>query len=105
MPEQSEQPAAHAHTYYAPEELRNGRESGAWAYGVACGISSAYIPADPDDARRTDWVLHVDVRDDHVDGAVTAIVCAGGTVRRVQPGEYVFPVAAGHTMLVVKLGE
>lgn len=87
-------------TFYAPEGLRNGREVGAWAYGVACGLSGSPALVDPAGYE----ALHVCVKSDHVDGAVTAIVGAGGGVRRAYPGEYVHPASEGFVTLVVSLG-
>lgn len=66
----------------APEWPRNGREVGAWAAGVLATL-------EPESAGGFD-TLHVQMRKDHVDGAVTALVDAGArVVRRSQNGRFV----------------
>lgn len=86
-------------TYYQPDGLRNGREVGAWAYGVKCGLTHHQTAGSENDA-----ALHVAIEKEHVDGAATAIVAAGGGVRRVSPGEFSYPLADGHVAIVVTLG-
>lgn len=66
----------------APEWPRNGREVGAWASGVLATL-------EPESAGGSD-TLHVQVRRDHVDGAVTALVDSGArVVRRSSNGRFV----------------
>lgn len=66
----------------APEWPRNGREVGAWAAGVLATL-------EPESAGGFD-TLHVQMRKDHVDGAVTTLVDAGArVVRRSQNGRFV----------------
>lgn len=58
--------------YSAPAWLRNGRESGAWAAGIAMERGRVLVEVEPD----------------HVDGAVTSLVAAGMMVaRRGEDGE------------------
>jgi hypothetical protein len=81
--------------YYAPEELRNGREVGAWCYGLACGV---HCEEAGDDAP----IVTVEMLAEHADGAACAIVGAGGSVARSQYEDR--PLLEGRVALVVSLG-
>jgi hypothetical protein len=82
-------------TYHSPEGLGNGREVGAWAYGVACGL---YTELRDDEDRQLIIVLKAE----HLDGAACSIVAAGGSVARAR--ETTYPYAHGEAAIVVSLG-
>lgn len=82
-----------------PERLSNGREVGAWCYGLACGVFQPVQDKEP--------VLVVELPKDKLEGAAAVIVAAGGVCAEVSPLHFEVgtgPCAEGNTLLRVALG-
>lgn len=87
------------HRYYSPERLSNGREVGAWCYGLACGVFQ------PIGEGERDPVLVVEIPRDKLEGAAAVIVAAGGACEEVTSLQFGgMPAGEGQTLLRVALG-
>lgn len=93
------EPLSVTHRFYSPERLNNGREVGAWCYGLACGIFQPIVD-------RREPILVVEIPRDKIEGAAAVIVAAGGTCQEVSMLDFGggMPISEGGTLLRVALG-